>query len=472
MYIQTAEQKRKYYGTLIGILTLVMLSLAFSNNVWGDEGHTLVVSQYGWKELYYNHLVGDCHPVLYLFFVKVYTAIVGVSIPAVKLLSITPMVLSMILGATLVDKYFGKERVVVPSLFILVHATAPCFLFMSVELRVYSWALFFVTYCGLLAYEMIEEGVTKKKTLRFIMISLVGAYCHYFALVSIAMIYAYLFLVLVMKERKNLVYCVKVSMLTIVGYLPGVYVFIKQVTRVSEDGFWIETITGSTIWEYVLTPFGEEVGIYFIIFILALIVLGMDWFDKKDRRTCYVSAAFISIFFLTIMIAVVVSYLMTPVFVIRYAYPTFGLLWLGILIGLQKSGILNHKICYAGLAAILVANGLSIYIDEYKAARDPGAAMLVDYIEEYADVDAILVSDIEHVNWILLDYYFPNYERVKYIDFNVEDMESGDEVYYFTYQIGFPISDEILASEGITKELVLMSNIDLYDIGLYRLYKE
>ncbi len=470
MKLNTDKRRYMYYATLIGVLFLIMLPLIFSNNVWGDEAHTMVVSQYGWSELYQNHLTGDCHPVLYLFFIKLYTMVFGATIPAVKLITILPIILTMVLGATKIDRYFGKGKVALPTLFIIAVAAAPNFLFISVELRVYSWAMFFVTYCGLLAYELINVGITRKRLAMFIVISLLAAYCHYFALVSAAVIYGILFVAWIIQDKKYWKYCIGISVVTILGYLPGVVVFIKQATRVNESGFWIDEITTNTMWEYVLEPFGGETGLYLMIFLFVLLLNGISILENKDRKDAILSFAFMSVYFGTVLVGIIVSNVMTPVFVIRYAYPGLGLLWLGVLIGLQNTKILQHRLCVVALISMFLTYGFGNYMVEYDAAKDDGATTVVSYIEENADDDAVLVSDVRHINWILLEFYFPDYERVKIENFSLADIDSEKDVYYISSSGGSPYTSEEQEELGRRVELVLSSNMDLYNVYVFRIY--
>lgn len=465
------SKKNIYYIILIALLFLIMLPLAFSNNVWGDEAHTMVVSQYGWRELYQNHITGDCHPVLYLFFIKVYTMIFGATIPAVKLVTILPIILTMILGATKVDRYFGKGKIILPTLFILVMATAPNFLFMSVELRVYSWGMFFVTYCGLVAYELLHVGITRKRLALFIVISLLAAYCHYFALVSVALIYIALFLFLLIRDKAYWKHCIGISIITIVGYLPGLYVFIKQVTRVTESGFWIDEIAVDTVGSYILEPFSGEAGLYFMIFLFVVLLNGMSILEKKETKDSILSFLFMSIFFGTVVVGIIVSNIMTPVFVIRYAYPALGLLWLGILLGLQNTKILQKRLCAVALVAVFLTYGFENYMIEYEAAKDEGATTVVSYIEENADVDdVVLVSDIKHINWILLQFYFPEYEQIKIDEFSLADVDSEKDIYYISSSGASPYTAEEQIEAGRQVELVLSSNMDLYSVYMFRIY--
>lgn len=64
----------------------------------------------------------------------------------------------------------------------------------NLEVRMYTWAMFFVTASGVYAFEAYLEPERKKNWIVLILSSLAAAYTHYFALISVAVVYVILFL--------------------------------------------------------------------------------------------------------------------------------------------------------------------------------------------------------------------------------------------------------------------------------------
>ena len=165
------------------IFFLCYLSLCFNNNIWTDEAFTI--------ELLHSDFAGilkgtasDVHPPLYYLIAKCVTLVFGDSLLCLKLVSILPMFLCMSWGALIVRKRFGFRAAV---LYLVLLGVIPCTMEYAVQVRMYSWAIFFITFMALWAYEAYLE-----QSLRFyagiVLTSAAAAYTHYFAFVSAILI--------------------------------------------------------------------------------------------------------------------------------------------------------------------------------------------------------------------------------------------------------------------------------------------
>ena len=134
----------------------IYLSLCFNNNIWTDEGYTidLLRNCKTFQEVC-NFTAEDVHPPLYYLILKIFTDRFGIHLLLIKILSIVPMFLTMVLGATVIRKEFGFRTAL---FFILTMGTLPCTMEYAVQARMYTWAIFFVTLCGLEAYRTATQG--------------------------------------------------------------------------------------------------------------------------------------------------------------------------------------------------------------------------------------------------------------------------------------------------------------------------
>lgn len=159
--MQTEVKKKSWHlpgGKQKGILiwgsviffTLLYLSLIFNNNVWTDEIFSMNLFKEGFGEIV-SETAKDVHPPLYYFLGRLFRLLFGESLQVQKVLTLIPMSLTLVLGATKVRKYFGDRT---SFLFIILLGCIPCSMVYAVQVRMYSWALFCVTACGLAAWEI------------------------------------------------------------------------------------------------------------------------------------------------------------------------------------------------------------------------------------------------------------------------------------------------------------------------------
>ena len=112
-----------------------------------------------------------------------------------------------------------------------------------------------VALAAIYAYRISKENKVKNWAL-FVIFSLGAAHCHYYGLVTVAIINGLLFLYILFskklyentnKTKKNyLIPFAITAVVQILGYLPWLFVFLKQATSVSK-GYWIPLSWGETV---------------------------------------------------------------------------------------------------------------------------------------------------------------------------------------------------------------------------------
>ena len=111
----------------------------------------------------------------------------------------------------------------------------------ATEIRMYTWTMLFVTLTAIYAYRIVKEYKIKNWIL-FAIFSLCAAHCHYYGLVTVAIINGLLFLYILFSKKipkkKYIITFIIIAIAQIVGYLPWITVFLKQANAVS-NGYWI-----------------------------------------------------------------------------------------------------------------------------------------------------------------------------------------------------------------------------------------
>ena len=232
----------------LGILSFfVCLLQAFGQDIWFDEVFSVNFIQHSYKEI--AALTGkDVHPPLYYWYLKLFHDIGKVLVPAAssivlcKLASMLPFVGIFVYTLTAIRKNFGLH---IAGLFWFLIMTMPQISNYTVEIRMYSLALFFITAAFVHSCELVrafsaqgvseaertaepgaaagteetaepgaagsvtgENGLIKwwkrnKHWLLFWVYGILTAYTQYYACVAVIAIYIALFVFFVVKAHKG-----------------------------------------------------------------------------------------------------------------------------------------------------------------------------------------------------------------------------------------------------------------------------
>ena len=158
-------KKQKYQGRdiagflLLG-LSLIMLGksvmLCFSNDIWYDELFTVGLAEHSYGELV-RLTAADVHPPLYYCIVKLFADLCKLIAPGAgtivlaKIVSVLPYFILLIYVAAFIRKRFGMFT---GGLFLFCVTAMPQLSAYTVEMRMYGWALLFVTAAFLHGYAL------------------------------------------------------------------------------------------------------------------------------------------------------------------------------------------------------------------------------------------------------------------------------------------------------------------------------
>ena len=303
---------------VIGIGLQVYCS--FSMDIWGDEAATLAMIRHSYSEIV-ELTAADVHPPLYYWILKFCVDSVQGLLPGVervyvaKLVSIVPFVFTLVWCTTKIRNKWGNYVAGMASVCLV---GMPNLISYGVEIRMYSWGLFFVTSAFIYFAEILTCNNHKRSWSFFVAFSLLAAYTHYFACVAVAFLYLALLLYMIFRDRTQIRLWIIMSGITIVCYLPWLMVLAKQLERVSDD-WWIPTIDLQTLKSYVFFMFGN--GWLLILCVGCLACFAATLVRKKvgiSIEHVWIGLTAFIVPIGTTAIGVVVSLLMRPVFVTRY----------------------------------------------------------------------------------------------------------------------------------------------------------
>lgn len=343
---------------LIMIITFIVnFTLIFNDSVWQDEAYTMNIIKNDFIGVV-ETTINDVHPPLYYFIAKIFTMCFGYSVPTVKIASIVPVILTMLFVWLKTKKLFPEKYVKTTCIFSLLIGFMPVAFSQNIELRMYTWAMFFTTCNGIFAYELYLNHTNKKKIFLFILTAVCAAYTHYYAAVTECFIYLFLLLTLIIKHKawKEILIIINV---TIAAYLPWLPIFIKQFIIV-KDYWWLTTFEVKSIIGIIKYPFnGMFSNVFLIVITILLIETIIHLFKNKKDTEVWFSVFCILSFALMVATGCITSLLLRPVFTAKYTYTAIGLLILGISIASTK--IKFGKIIRYILIATIVLNFPLLY---------------------------------------------------------------------------------------------------------------
>lgn len=454
--------------SLVILGSIIYISLIFNNNVWLDEAFTASLVRTDMAGVL-ERSMADTLPPLYNIILKIMTDVFGYKIAVMKLTSVIPMILVMILSATVVRKRHGFK---VSTLFTLALMSMPQLLFFGVEIRMYSLGFLFATASGIYAYECTKEA-SKKSFIIFTLVSVLAGYSHHFAFVAVGIVYFYMLLYYIFMDIKNIKRFFLCLLATFILYLPCLLVTLKQIKSVS-GYFSMPDVTLPVFIKYMRYPYTvgfTPFSILLCIVMFALFALSLkNYIKAPDSNLLFYTIWCFLIFYCVLLFGTVISKIMTAnIFVDRYLFFSIGLIWL--FFSLSVAGLNNDKIYYAAIIFTILI-GITGYVKEYQIEYSESADKIDRYLEQNVKPGDILytIEDNEEMAFCL-----PFYEEdlTNYEDLNeaVNAAKANNSTLWLSV-IDYDYSDydfSELDNYNYSPEYIDEFTFDRYTIKLYRL---
>jgi uncharacterized membrane protein len=290
-------------------------------------------------------------------------------------------------------------------------------MYFGVELRMYSWALFFITLSFIYIYEILKKPNLKNWAILTVL-TICSAYTHYFSAIASFSLYLTFLIYILYKKRELLKKWILSAVVAILAYLPWIPFAYMQFSRVNND-FWIEPISINTIISYVyyvLSPSKLVIaanelqkptilGSLLLIGIVVLIVYYLK--NKKENNFDFPVFGLIS-FILVPLIGIILSIALSPIFHPRYLVPILGIFWLAISILLTKVSM--KKEIFIPIIILILAIGLIGTVNFINIQETDYATMINDYNslnnnDIIGSGNVIFTDNLSTV--VIVDYYFP-----------------------------------------------------------------
>jgi len=325
---------------LICSTTLLYIS-SIKVSVWYDEAYTMAMMNHSFWGII-NITSWDVHPPLYYLLLKAFISIIGENnIFTIRIFSIIGIIAAFLLALFPLRRLFGKTTTFV---FIALLSLMPVTQYLGTEMRMYSWAMFFVLGCSVYAYDAYKRN-TFFPYCMMTLFAICSVYTHNYAVIAVGFIYV-LFIVAIYRKNKQIRNVIISIVICILAYSPWIPIILFQVSRVQND-YWIGAVTPRDILllcyyffspkkpEYSYTIFSMPVMAAGLSIMLALIgaiafIIIRKHTNKPVDKTLHTGSTFVAVYLLTIITTLIISLTIKPISIPRYTTCIFGPLLLGI----------------------------------------------------------------------------------------------------------------------------------------------
>lgn len=395
-----------YMASLVGstkrMTSIVVILMAFSiylfidasNGSFAfDEEYISTTIQYSFSDIWSITTEG-IQPPFYFFMLKIFTLIFGESLLALRVFSNLGILAIFLTGLFPISKIFGSG---VSLLFISIVALLPISQYLGGQVQMYSWCMFFNLANAVAAYK-VYRNTTKFNNFILLLTVLCASYTHYYSFIGSIIIFVVL-LVYQINKKKPLINTVIVILLFLIAYSFWIPQFSNQINTIVGSE-WITTLNLKNLvlliyyffspkdpaYPYTILNLFTWAMVLLVMFFLigTCIVLVFKQYEKLDKKKIEASFLFMAVFFIPIIAAIVVSYLIKPILIPQYMTCLLGSLVLGVsilLFELYESGSeKSRNIIFGSLCMLLVLSVTRFFSEREYSNRMRNKIMIQEKI--------------------------------------------------------------------------------------------
>lgn len=399
------------WGLLLIPEIIILLTGITHEGVWYDEACSVGIVRHPMGEIW-NIVKGDVHPPLYFFMLKVFSLLFGNSVFVLRTFSVLGVLALFLLGIGPVRRACGKT---VGLLFSFLVMVTPIYLAEAQEIRMYTWAIFWVTGGVMYLYLALRDNQSSDwaKSGAFV---LAGMYTHYYALIAMMVLGGLVLIWILAAPRRNFRPGFLITMgVVILGYLPWVVGFLVQVKGISQGNFWVPPLRADIIWQTLIYPYGYKLFIidpfadigFWLASGLILWGMGAAIFKKQEATVIYLS---IGVYVLTLLAAVIYSLLFWPILFARHILPVSGLLLIAVAHGLEQ---LPYKKLIPAFALIFLGLMIPHVITINQSRFNGPVKEITSFLEDNLKPGDVFIHSRPDT-WGVFCYYFPDHKQYFY----------------------------------------------------------
>ena len=338
--------KKDLMGKILFLLSIiilaVMIAVIFKNPfLENDEWFTKGIIQLSFQQMISITAI-DVHPPLFYIILKIpmkLFSMLNISydlVTLMKFMSILPLFVLLAVSATKIRRSYGW---LTAGFFAFSLVSMSSFFRIFLTARMYNWGLLFLVLSFLCVCSILKESDYKSWILLAVF-TVLGAYTHYFVALSSVVLYMILLVNILLNKglgfdkKEDLKKWFVSTIVGIILYVPWLLTLFGQLKSVRKS-YWLPSVDLNIIITSLSSTFANNTELFLLnvvcaVFILsvAAIVLGR-YLKSKSKRDFYLLMG-VSVFIVTLIIAVVLSLTYKPILLERYLVPSIALVWLSI----------------------------------------------------------------------------------------------------------------------------------------------
>lgn len=429
---------------------LFLLFLCFDKGIDYDESYSYSIAQYNRTPVdICKTILDEQHSTdvpLYYMILWLWRKIFGSDFFVYRIFSLLGTIASMLLGVTYTRKKWGN---LTAAMYIVPVALAPAMVHVSVNIRMYSWTVFLITACALLAHSIAEHP--EKKWWRWVLLyltALSAMMMHYFAAFYALLIYAWLFFVLLINNRRHvckLLVCGLAIIPPFIGWMMSANLLYYRNAEVKNVS--IEKVHFSDALKYV---FGTRNCVYVLGALMVItLVTGALMLKKYNFLDLSFVLLLILSFFVVYFVGSALASLASHFFTVRHIMHGMGMLWLGIAIAVSR---INVK-AYISAVLFTIVVCTAAYMEEFHYSYDttPYLDETINFIESEMKSGDIVIHNAEYKYTKYFKCYMPEQKIYYYKDISdLKELEGRRVWFLLCRQEWFP--DDVLDGYDVGRE--------------------
>ncbi|MGE8179372.1 glycosyltransferase family 39 protein [Pseudomonas fluorescens] len=370
--------------------------------IWGDEGSSLLMSQYDLAGIWF-HAARDVHPPLYFMVLHGWIELFGDSMLSIRGLSALPGIATVAMGVWLV-RLIANPRVALLAGLLL--ALFPSAVRYSQEVRMYSLLGVLLLGATIALVYWVKQPQRARYLVIYAVLMAAGFYTHYFTALCVIAHWLYL-LVLRVQPGERLRHINRpdwwlTNAAIVLLFLPWVPQLLSLVQHMPElkasgDVGWEDPVTLSSlpsmVWTFMIQS-DDDFLPRSVFFALPVLLLGVIVLTVLRDRSAYRWSALLAIYAVVPLVLVFLVSFISPVFIERYV--TAYALGLPLIMALSVDG-LKKRARVLALAFLMLFIGIEGVGLKNNATVDPNDQLnvTVEFINQHYELgDQVVISDL------------------------------------------------------------------------------
>ena len=379
--------------------------------IWGDEGSSLLLSQYSLSGIW-QHAAHDVHPPLYFMLLHGWIELFGDSIFSIRCLSALPGIATVWLGVWLMDLIATRRAALLTGVLLALLPTAVRY---SQEVRMYSLLGLWLIGATIALVYWIRYPRHTRYLVAYALLMTAAFYTHYFTALCVLCHWLYLGVIRIQPgyrlrhiQRPGWWLANVAIVLLYLPWVPSLIDLIQHMDQLKANGDvgWEDPVTISSlpsmIWSFLTQDDGESLPTPLFV-AMPMALLALVWVALARDRSVFRGSALVAIYSVIPVLLVFGVSFFSPVFIERYvtAYA----------LGLPMIAALAIDRLYSGfrviaLMALMLFVGLELVGLKNNATVDTNdqISAMVEYVNQhFVAGDRIVTSDML---WYLSYVYY------------------------------------------------------------------